>query len=378
MAPVITALGIITPLGCDCKETFAALIEGKFIACDSVAKMSDGQGGNVCELALAAARQAIGQAGWGKWPDDTAIVVGTSKGDIESWLAAMDKQRGLGRKESRAVPGPRLDAMFPWGNRFGLGNVAANLARELDAPDAIRLTYSAACASGIHALARAVMMIRAGEVKRALVVAAECSLHPLFQGCFDNLGVRAQPGEPSKPFDRDRGGFHISQAAAAVCLEAGGLSDKSSVAIDEIAIAGDAWHITGNDPTAMTLRKMLRKLLRPAPVEFIHAHGTATMNDEIELNAIETEVGSQDPRPIVYSHKGAIGHSLGASGLAGVVINCLVHQSGIVPGNVGLKNALRAEKITLIDRSIEQGVKRSIVLAGGFGGALAGVALRSI
>ena len=82
------------------------------------------------------------------------------------------------------------------------------------------MTLSAACASGIYALIRAVMMIQAGEVQRAIVVASESSLHALFTASFARLGVLAPPGYGCRPFDRQRQGFVISEAAAAVCLEA--------------------------------------------------------------------------------------------------------------------------------------------------------------
>jgi 3-oxoacyl-[acyl-carrier-protein] synthase II len=385
--PSITGLGLITPLGGDCNETFQSLIAGRFITQNSRAKFDGEQGGNVNELALAAARQAMQQAGWNEWPEDAAIIVGTSKGDIESWIAAIDQIEHY------------RPADYPWEDRFGLGDLAAYLANELVAPNSIRLTYSAACASGLHALARASMMIQFGEVRRALVVAAESSLHELFQGCFDRLGVLAPPGEPCRPFDLNRRGFHISQAAAAVVIEANAQQDNGGIAsINHLSLAGDATHITGSDPAGSTLRRILQSALKAGVPDLIHAHGTGTeANDAVELAAI-ADVSSSDskPLPVVYSHKAALGHSLGASGLVSVVLNCLMHQHGTIPGNVCTLMPILAERTPIhavplqgkdrhptcstppptSDNACYVKLRRSLVLAGGFGGATAVVGLR--
>jgi 3-oxoacyl-[acyl-carrier-protein] synthase II len=364
--PSITGLGLITPLGGDCDETFNSLMAGKFIEKDSRAKINGGQGGNVNELAFAAAQQAMNHAGWKKWPDDSALIVGTSKGDIESWLSSIDNIQ------------QHRPATYPWNDRLGLGDLAATLAHELRAENAIRLTYSAACASALHALARAVMMIQSGEVRSALVVAAESSLHPLFQGCFHRLGVLAPAGEPCRPFDATRRGFHISQAAAAICIEATDSANPPIARIDQIALAGDAWHLTGSDPEGHTLRRLLASIKSAELPDLIHAHGTGTeANDAVELAAIESVLSDATPLPVLYSHKAALGHSLGASGLISVVLNCLIHQHGFIPGNICTTNPLNANKLILSAQSIRRDICRSLVLAGGFGGATAVVGLYS-
>src|SRR5205823_525501 len=82
------------------------------------------------------------------------------------------------------------------------------------------------------------------------------------------------------------------------------------------------------------LRHCLARVAGGGVIDFVHAHGTATeANDPIELAAIESILPPGE-RVSVYSHKGALGHSLGAAGLVSVVINCIAHQRGIVPPNV--------------------------------------------
>lgn len=368
--PQITGLGLITPLGANCDETFQSLLAGQFITQPSLAKSPQQRAGNINELALAAARQAMHQAGWKGWPNDAAIIAATSKGDIDTWLTTI---ANLQQKHP---------ADYPWQHRLGLGDLAATLATELNANYSIRLTYSAACASSLHALAKAVMMLRAGEISKAMVVAAESSLHPLFQGCFNNLGVSPAFGEPCRPFDQHRTGFHITQAAAAICLEHPATSDPriSPIAsIDHIALAGDAHHLTTSDPNGQTLRHLLNDAMTHDVPDLIHAHATGTRaNDAIELSAIESVLPDAASPPILYSHKAALGHSLGASGLISLVLNCLIHRHSTIPGNICSTHPLLTSKTILSQKPIHRPITRSLAISSGFGGATAIVALRSI
>src|SRR5204862_7358830 len=98
-------------------------------------------------------------------------------------------------------------------------------------------------------------------------------------------------------------------------------------------LGGAATHLTGGDPEGTTLRRLLNHVVDGQPVDLVHAHATGTeMNDPIELAAIESALpADQDPPAILYSHKGALGHSLGAAGLVSVVLNCMSHHKGVVP-----------------------------------------------
>jgi len=186
------------------------------------------------------------------------------------------------------------------------------------------------------------MMIRSGQVTRALVVAAEASVHPLFLGSFRRLGVLVPEDELCRPFDNHRHGFLMSDAAAAVCIEAANLSDPPEhfVAIDRFAHGGDATHLTGSDPDGRVLRYLLRQTIANQTLDLIHAHGTGTIsNDSTELAAIESALPPGVPSH-VFSHKAALGHSLGASGLVAVVLNCLSHQTGLVPPNINTVDPL--------------------------------------
>ena len=97
-----------------------------------------------------------------------------------------------------------------------LESTALAVRASLQLLDGPALTISAACASGLHALIRATMMIRGGEADRVLVVAAEASVSPIFLGSFRRMGVLPAEGVGCRPFDQARDGFLMSEAAA-VC-----------------------------------------------------------------------------------------------------------------------------------------------------------------
>src|SRR5579884_1656487 len=163
--PFITGIGLATPLGHSRCATWRALCAGASISSHArVPGIEPDGAARIDVLAQRVAREAIEQAGWNRDAlRHAALLVGTSKGPIDAWLDAM-----------------RIDAPSHCANiALGLADTAANLATALSI-EGPHLTLSAACASGLNALVRAAMMIRQGQVQRALVVAAESSLHPLF------------------------------------------------------------------------------------------------------------------------------------------------------------------------------------------------------
>ena len=81
--------------------------------------------------------------------------------------------------------------------------------------------------------------------------------------------------------------------------------------------------------------------------------------------------------PLVYSHKGALGHSLGAAGLVAVALSCLMHRHGIVPPNVRTTAPLPAKRLRIAPEAVRADVRRSVAVAAGFGGAVAAISLVS-
>jgi 3-oxoacyl-[acyl-carrier-protein] synthase II len=406
----IAGIGLVTPLGVTANQTWHNLLAGHYVNdhCRAAGDWTDhrpappapshrsspNQPPRAAQMALQAAREALAQAAWrldDENPSSSAIVVGTSKGTVERWITPT-----LHMSSEACVTGGLLDPA-------GLADIASILAHHLHLHAAPRLTVSAACASGLVALIRAALLIQSRQARRALVVATEASVHPLFLGSFARLGVLPRQGVGCRPFDLHRDGFLMTEAAAAICLEsddgapnkpgqsAGSHSDQNAatdsssrkqaftrILIDRLALAADATHLTAADPDGRVLRHVITQAAANAPLDLIHAHGTATAtNDPIELAALEATLPRASPTPCLYSHKAALGHSLGAAGLVAVALNILAHQHNTVPGNVRTTNPLPTTNFTLSLTPITRPIRRSLALAAGFGGPTAAISLIS-
>jgi 3-oxoacyl-[acyl-carrier-protein] synthase II len=364
----------------------------------------------VAALGIEAADQAIAMAKWNT--HDAAVICCTSKGPVESWLACEPKpvlryaQEPDIQRQRISGSSAQLRDRLGEDASFGLSDFSRIIAHHTALTTGPRLTFSAACASGLHGLICAAMMIQSGEISRALVVAAEASVHPLFLASFRRLGVLVPEGDLCRPFDIHRHGFLMSDAAAAVCIEAvdekGDITnfrrrrkrgdengvmtdfrpeisdDPFFVAIDRFALGGDATHLTGSDPQARVLRHLLKHAIADQPMDLIHAHGTGTIsNDSTELAAIESVLPAGSS-PHLFSHKGALGHSLGASGLVSVVLNCLMHRKGLIPPNINTMNAIPASTVSISRHVERRQITHSLIHAAGFGGPMAVVTLRSV
>ena len=363
----IAGIGLATPLGIGAEATWRSLLEGRYINDHARVPLECAdRRGRVVPLAMCAVSEAIAAAGWSDdelRDDQTALVVGTSKGPVESWLAPLSHME----RAPYVAGGLHLT---------GLSEVASELARRLGLGLGPRLTISAACASGLGALIRGAIMIHCGEADRVLVVAAESSLHPIFLASFQRLGVLSSPDVGCRPFDQHRQGFLMSEAAAAICLTNARMAN--AVVIDRFALGGDAQHLTAADPSGATLRRLLADVLDGRPIDLIHGHGTGTLqNDPIELAALDESIRDCTTPPVLYSHKGAIGHSLGAAGLVATAISCLIHQRSIIPGNVRTHAPLPANRLILSTQPVRRAVNRSLVYASGFGGATAAITLEN-
>ena len=373
LTTAITGFGLATPLGLDAASTWNSLMAGGSTLDHATVPLDATDQPRLTQLALRVAREAIAAAHWSNQEisaSDTALVIGTSKGPITTWL-----------QEPPAGRSTHTDAAF------GLAETASDLALHLKLGFCPRLTLSGACASGLHALIRAHMLLQSGRARRAIVVGVESSIHPLFIASFQRLGILARPGDGCRPFDEHRNGFYMSEAAAAVCLEARAVHSAEAgeadavpppIYIERFRLAADATHLTAIDPSGGPMRTCIRAALSGGPVDLIHAHGTATeLNDAVELAAIESSLDQPDIRPFMYSHKAALGHSLGASGLIAVVLNCLAHQTRIVPANIHTRQPLPTRGVTISAEPVERIIRRSTVTAAGFGGALAALSLVS-
>ncbi len=353
--------GLVSALGDSLESTWTAVIDGQCIWDHAPTVLGARP---LIDLARRAASEALAQAQWCDL-SDTALVFATSKGAILDWITPPP-----------AAGYRTLDVES--GREMGLATTAAHLAAELHLGGPYQ-TISAACASGLHALALAYHWIHWKVARRVLVVAGEASVHPLFVGSFKRLGVLAAAGEGCRPFDHRRGGFYMSEAAAAICLQAAQPGQDSNAPwIDRVAWGADATHLTGQDPRGRLLGYLLEQTAAGQPVQLVHAHGTGTiLNDAVEWEALHKHLSGAAEPVQVYSHKAALGHSQGAAGLVAAVLSMRMHQTGQVPPNPLSSQSLTSPALILSTAPVRRRINNSLLIAAGFGGAAAVICLKS-
>jgi 3-oxoacyl-[acyl-carrier-protein] synthase II len=205
------------------------------------------------------------------------------------------------------------------------------------------MVLSAACASSSAAVAHGAGLIRDGDRDCVLVVACD-NVSEFVAAGFSAL--RALDKDIARPFDRNRSGLSLGEAAAFVLLMSDERASRESrLVLAEISgwgLTGDANHITGPARDGSGLALALRKALQSARISAeevgsISAHGTATVyNDSMEMRAFKSVfTGRGVP---TYSLKGGIGHTMGTAGAADIILAIKTLQEGIVPPTVGLRD----------------------------------------
>jgi 3-oxoacyl-[acyl-carrier-protein] synthase II len=198
------------------------------------------------------------------------------------------------------------------------------------------IVVSAACASSAAALTRAVALVRRGATRRALVVTCDAVSEFVYSGFTSLLSLAEQP---ARPFDDQRAGLTLGEAAAWALVSSDDAADGSAT-IAGWGNTSDAVHMTAPDAEGRGLAHAIAKACAmarrdPAEISLIAAHGTATVfSDAMEMAAFRAAL----PRPVpVFSVKGGVGHTLGAAGLVQILVAVRALAAGIVPPTVGLR-----------------------------------------
>ena len=254
-----------------------------------------------------------------------------------------------------------------------LGNEAASwlsMTWDLQGPSA---AISTACASSSDALGLAMRAIRDGYCDYMLAGGTESSLTPISIVAFGNMKALTSwtgaPEQASRPFDEQRSGFVIAEGAAMLLLERLDLAQARGATIyAELAGYGatsDAYHLTAMHPEGRGAQAAINASLNDAQVahhsvEYINAHGTATiMNDILESQTIEKTFGAHANSIAISSTKSMTGHMLGAAGAAEAAYTALALYHGLIPPTINLTKqdpsctldyvprAARTQKITV-------------------------------
>lgn len=238
------------------------------------------------------------------------------------------------------------------------------------------IVVSNACVSGVMAIAVAKNMIQAGKYHDAFVIAGDELSEFVISG-FNSF--QAIGSGPCKPYDKNRNGINIGEAAAAVYItSAPAENEKFRFKILGDSAINDANHISGPSRTGDGLYDSIRNAMTEAGVsaeqiDFISAHGTATLyNDEMEAIAFNRMELQHVP---LNSMKGYYGHCLGASGLLESIISMESALHGIVIPSKNFEEMGVSQPLNIIKENQLASIRYILKTASGFGGCNAAIVL---
>ena len=286
-------------------------------------------------MGVAAAREAIANAGLDLSREDPTrmgvILGGGTSGLIDSEAFFELYLRGKKARPSKVLnhlPDSITDRVA---QRFGL--------------EGIKSTITTACSSSANAMGYAFDAIAAG-LADVVVTGGSDVLARLTYGGFNSL--RSVDPDPCRPFDRERKGLSIGEAAGIMVLEeAGHARRRGAPVVAEFrgyGVTSDAYHMTAPDPSGTAGGRTITAALdnanlNPGDVDYVNAHGTATpQNDSAETAALKAALGERARQIPISSIKSMIGHCLCASGAIEAVATALTVRDGKVPPTIHYEN----------------------------------------
>ncbi|QRG04813.1 beta-ketoacyl-ACP synthase II [Xanthobacter dioxanivorans] len=412
---VVTGLGMVTPLGCGVEPTWRRLIAGESgvktvehfdvsdLACRIAANIPRGDGSDgtfnadqwmepkeqrkvdeFIVFAMAAATQALDDAGWHPSTHEdqisTGVLIGSGIGGIEGIAdaALVLKERGPRRISPFFIPGRLIN----------LAGGYVSIAHGLKGPNHAVVT---ACSTGAHAIGDAGRLIALGDADVMVAGGTESPVGRLsiagFAACKALCtSFNDDPTRASRPYDRDRDGFVMGEGAGVVVLEelehAKARGARIYAELVGYGLSGDAYHITAPSLDGDGAYRCMSAALKRAGIaaddlDYINAHGTSTMADEIELKAVERVLGNAAAKTAMSSTKSSIGHLLGAAGAVEAIFSILAIRDQVAPATLNLDNPSVETPIDLVPltpkaRKIDTVLSNSF----GFGGTNASLIFR--
>lgn len=403
---VVTGMGLVTPLGSGVETVWQRLLAGRSgitrLAEEFVADLPGKIGGQVPMLAddpeagfdpdsavptkeqkkmdrfilfaLAAAKQAIDQAGWVAHSEHdkerTATIIGSGIGGFGTIAEAVRTT------DSR---GPRR--LSPFTIPAFLVNLAAghvSIQHGFKGPLGAPVT---ACAAGVQAIGDAARMIRCGEADIAICGGAEAAIDRVSLAGFAaaralSSGFNETPERASRPFDRDRDGFVMGEGAGILVIEslehALARGAKPIVELVGYGTSADAYHLTAGPEDGSGAQRAMRAAIGQAgidasQVQHLNAHATSTpVGDKGEMAAIKAIFGDQQSIAVT-STKSATGHLLGAAGGIEAIFTALAIRDQIAPATLNFENADEAAQGLDIVHGEARSMDIEYALSNGFG-----------
>ena len=391
---VITGDGSISPLGFNSKSLWENLINGQsgvdYIQQFDTENFSVKIAGEVKDFdpndffdskdvkrldrftmfGLIAAKQAIEKSNYSS--SDAGVIVGTGVGGMHT---LEDEHSKYINKGQRGVSPFYVPKMIP--------NIAGGQIAIKNNLTGLNFSMSTACSSATDAIGMAYRLISDGHISAMICGGAEGSITPLTLSGFANMKALSKnndnPSEASKPFDKERDGFILSEGAGMLFLEnLESALNRGAEILGEIigyGITNDAYHITQPHKDSVGAISAIEMAINEAgikveDIDYINAHGTSTyFNDMLETQAIKNVLGNHAKDVSISSTKSMTGHLLGAAGAIEAIacINAINYNK--VPPTVNFKTPdpecnLNYTPNVAIDRNVEIAMSNSF----GFGG----------
>lgn len=359
---VVTGIGLVTPLGFGVTDNWAALRAGQSgirritrFPTDHLRTMIAGtvelpgeaaqpltSGARVAAMAALVAEEALAQAGFGRsfpgplmlgmppieteWPDRFALAAVAGATTYPALAEAAAGDLSLYMRAAFAGVGDGLAA------RFGTQG----------APIAI----STACATGASAIQLGVEAIQRGESGAALAIGADGTVQPEALIRFSLLSALStrndDPGRASRPFERTRDGFVMSEGAACLVLESLEHAQARGARILGVLRGcgekSDSFHRTRSNPDGGAIIRAMQNAIADAglqagDISYVNGHGTSTPeNDKMETLGMMRVFGNAPPP--ISSNKSMIGHTLSAAGAIEAAVSLLTLQDQVLPPTI--------------------------------------------
>lgn len=365
---VVTGVGLVTPLGTGVDKTWEGLCAGKsgvgpitrFDTSDYgvkiAAEVKDFQAEYFLDkkvakhldlfvqYAVAGAKMALDDAAF-TVTEENATRVGSITGCGLGGLPTIEKYHKVVLDR-----GPRR--ITPFFIPMVIPNMGAGQISIIFKTKGPNLSLTTACAAGTHGVGEAFRSISRGDCDVAITGGSESVICPLAVGGFHSMKALStrneDPEAASRPFDKDRDGFIISEGAGILLLEslenAQARGAKIYAEVAGYGLSGDGYHMAAppedGDGAVRCMQMALDDAgLSPADIDYINAHGTSTpLNDVVETRAIKRVFGDHAQKLAISSTKSMTGHMLGGAGGIESVFTALAIKNEIIPPTINLEN----------------------------------------
>ena len=396
---VVTGMGMLTPLGSDLESSWSGLTAGKSgirpITSFDVSEFPVRFGGQVPEFdvseylnpkearrmdgfiqfGLVTGIQAMNDSGLEVTDENRhriGVAVGSGIGGIVTIETCHDvvNNRGANKVSPFFVPSCIINMIA--------GHLSIMFG--LQGPN---IAITTACTTGTHNIGFGARMIAAGDVDAMVVGGAEKSTSPTTMAGFAAMKALStrndEPELASRPWDRDRDGFVLSDASAVMVLEeyehARARGARIYCELAGFGMSADASHMTSPSENGEGAVRSMQNALQDAglnasDIHYINAHGTSTpLGDLAETQAIKTIMGAEAANVAVSSTKSMTGHALGAAGSIEAVITALAIRDQVAPPTINLDNPDEGCDLDYVPhRAREMPIRVALTNSFGFGG----------